>query len=282
VKEAAKPPAVKETAKPPAVKETAKPPAVKECAMPPAVKKRTKPLVVGVIAENVKKTALTGKALGADVLEIRIDLLLSKKKGFEKYLKGSVEEIQLHEQLKKWMDEAKYAGLPVIATLRSKDETGFFEGTERERFLIIEKLIPLADYIDIERKSSKQNIFEAYVAAQKTNTKIIISSHYFENAPSQKKIQRVLKDSYEKGADISKIAVMPRNQKDVLNLYHAGLNARGKTCLIAMGDMGKHSRIIAPAFGSILSYGYIHFSAAPGQLRVDEIKAAFKWFGWAD
>jgi 3-dehydroquinate dehydratase-1 len=155
----------------------------------------------------------------------------------------------------------------------------------RERRLwngIIEKLIPLADYIDIERKSSKQNIFEAYVTAQKTNTKIIISSHYFDKTPSKKKMRKVLKNSYEKGAFISKIAVMPKNQKDILNLYQAGLGARGKTCLIAMGDLGKTSRIVAPAFGSTLSYGYIDSNSAPGQLRVDEIKTAFKWFGWGE
>ena len=282
VKEGTKPLSVKEGTKPLAVKEGTKPLAVKEGTKPLAVKEGTKPLVVGVIIENVKKTAEAGKSLGADILEVRIDLLLSKKRGFEKYLKGSVEEIRLHEQLEKWMNEAKCADLPVIATLRSREESGLFEGSENERFKIIEKLIPLADYIDIERKSSKQNIFESYVAARKTNTKIIISSHYFDETPSQKKMKKVLKDSYEKGAFISKIAVMPKNQKDILNLYQAGLNASGKTCLIAMGDLGKQSRIIAPAFGSILSYGYIHSNSAPGQMRVDEIKTAFKWLGWRD
>ena len=272
----------KEPSKSLSAKESPKPLSVKEPSKPLSVKESPKPLVVGVITENVKKTAGVGKTLGADILEVRIDLLLSKKKGFEKYLKGGAEEIQLHEQLKKWMDEAKSAGLPVIATLRSKKESGLFEGSENEQFKMIEKLIPQADYIDIERKSSKQNIFESYVAAQKTNAKIIISSHYFDKAPSQKKIEKVLKDSYEKGAFISKIAVMPKNQKDILHLYQAGLNAHGKTCLIAMGDLGKQSRIIAPAFGSLLSYGYIHSNSAPGQLRVDDIKTGFRLFGWID
>jgi 3-dehydroquinate dehydratase-1 len=281
-KEGTKPLDIKEDTKPFAANDPTKPPAIEKNIKPVVAAEHIKPLVVGVITENVKKTAETGKTLGADVLEVRIDLLLSKNNDFEKYLKGDVEEIQLHEQLKNWMDEAKCAGLPVIATIRSKEESGLFEGTENERFKIIEKLIPLADYIDIERKSLKQNIFEAYAAAQKTNTKIIISSHYFDKTPSQKKIEKVLKDSYGKGAFISKIAVMPKNQKDILNLYQAGVNAHGKTCLIAMGDLGKQTRIIAPAFGSMLSYGYIHSNSAPGQLRVDEIKTAFKWLGWID
>ena len=242
-----------------------------------------KPAVVGTIVKDVKATAEKGKKAGADMLEVRIDLLMKNEMkndpSFEKYTKGGCDDPKLHERLELWMKEAKESGLPVIGTIRSGKEGGAFEGTETERFKLIQKIIPAADYIDIERKSSKKNISESVLIAQKSKTKIIISSHFFTGTPAQRKIENVLLNSFEKGADIAKIAVMPENCNDVLKLYKAGLKVSGETCLIAMGDIGKHTRITSPVYGSVLSYGYIDEIAAPGQLRVDEIKEGFRILG---
>lgn len=238
-----------------------------------------KPAVVGTIVKDVPATAEKGKEAGADILEIRIDLLMKNDPSFEKYLKGGCDDPILHEQLVRWMNEAKESGLPLVGTVRSKKEGGAFEGTETEQFALIKKIIPESDYIDIEQKSLKKNIYESALIAQKSKTQIIMSSHFFTGTPSRKKMSTVLKNSFEKGADIAKIAVMPESREDVLNLYKAGLKAPGKTCLIAMGDLGKHTRITAPVYGSVLSYGYIDEIAAPGQLRADEIKHGFKMLG---
>ena len=238
-----------------------------------------KPAVVGTIVKDVKATAEKGKKAGADMLEIRIDLLMKNDPSFEKYTKGGCGDQKLFDQLALWMKEAKESGLSVIGTVRSNKEGGAFEGTEADRFKLIQKIIPDADYVDIERKSSKKNIYESSLIAQKSKTKIIISSHFFNETPTQKKMENVLINSFEKGADIAKIAVMPKSFEDIWKLYQAGLKVSGKTCLIAMGDIGKHTRITAPIFGSVLSYGYIDEIAAPGQLRVDEIKEGFRILG---
>lgn len=41
-----------------------------------------------------------------------------------------------------------------------------------------------------------------------------------------------------------------------------------------MGSQGKHTRVVAPFYGSVLTYASIesNASAAPGQLPVDEVK----------
>jgi 3-dehydroquinate dehydratase len=41
-----------------------------------------------------------------------------------------------------------------------------------------------------------------------------------------------------------------------------------------MGRLGKHTRVIAPFYGSVLTYAAVdsEVSAAPGQFQVDEIK----------
>lgn len=243
----------------------------------------TRPAVVGTITKNVKENVKAGKESGADILELRFDLLLTNTLGFEKYLKQDFEETELIDQIKEWIKEAKDSGLPVIGTLRSKEEGGAFEGKESDRFGLIKKILSNVDYIDIERKSSKKNIYECRHIAEKSNTKIILSSHYFDekDMPSLKKIERVLEKSFAAGADIAKVAVMPETKKDVLKLYRAGLRSKKpeRICLIAMGDVGKQTRVLAPFYGSILSYGYIDEEAAPGQMPVRKIKEGFKLFG---
>ncbi|MDL2261484.1 type I 3-dehydroquinate dehydratase [Methanimicrococcus sp. OttesenSCG-928-J09] len=243
----------------------------------------TRPAVVGTITKNVRETAAAGKNAGADILEIRLDLLLNNTPDFEKYLKKDFDDPILIEQLKKWIREAKEAGLPVIGTLRSKKEGGAFEGKEADQFNLIKEILPEVDFADIERKSSKKNIRTCLKIAEKSNTKIIISSHFFDekDMPSLKKIEKVLEKSFDKGADIVKVAVMPESKEDVLKLYQAGLRSKKpeKICLIAMGDLGKQTRILAPFYGSILSYGYIDEEAAPGQLPVDKIKHGFELLG---
>jgi 3-dehydroquinate dehydratase-1 len=41
-----------------------------------------------------------------------------------------------------------------------------------------------------------------------------------------------------------------------------------------MGKLGKHTRVIAPFYGSVLTYASIEdtMSAAPGQLPVNDVK----------
>lgn len=86
----------------------------------------------------------------------------------------------------------------------------------------------------------------------------------------------VVREAFEAGADIAKLAVMPHSFEDVLRLLEVTLHSKYAVCTIAMGDFGRHSRVIAPVYGSVMTYGYVDTSTAPGQLRVDELKYMLK------
>jgi 3-dehydroquinate dehydratase-1 len=65
--------------------------------------------------------------------------------------------------------------------------------------------------------------------------------------------------------------------RDVLDLLRVTLDARDAgraVCTIAMGEPGKHTRVIAPFYGSVLTYASVEgaASAAPGQLPVNKLK----------
>ncbi len=210
--------------------------------------------IVAVIGKNPIDSAKKAKKLGADILEVRIDLL---------DMDVSMAILQI-----------KKLDLPVIITNRMKQEGGAWEGSEDERIQTLLSLIPLADAVDIELCArERDNVVEKARTEGKT---VIISTHDFQNTPELEVMAGIINESFEAGADIAKLAVTPQTLLDVLHLLEVTLRAFGKVCTIAMGNMGRHSRVVAPIYGSVMTYGYVDKPAAPGQLRVDELKSILK------
>jgi 3-dehydroquinate dehydratase-1 len=52
------------------------------------------------------------------------------------------------------------------------------------------------------------------------------------------------------------------------------LKADMPLCMIAMGEVGRHLRAVAPLYGSVLTYGYVSEPTAPGQMSVSELRQA--------
>jgi 3-dehydroquinate dehydratase-1 len=210
--------------------------------------------IVASIGKNPLDSAKKAKKLGADILEVRIDLL----------------DMDAHTAL----SEIKKLNLPVIITNRMKQEGGMWERSEAERIRILLSLLPFADAVDIELCAPER---DAVVKKARSEEKIvIISTHDFRNTPEPDVMAGIFKESFEAGADVAKLAVMPHILLDVLHLLEVTLRSGGKVCTIAMGDTGRHSRVVAPIYGSVMTYGYVDKPTAPGQLRVDELKSILK------
>ncbi|NJD52314.1 MAG: type I 3-dehydroquinate dehydratase [Candidatus Methanoperedens sp.] len=206
--------------------------------------------VVAPIAKDPVNTSIKAKYLGADILELRIDLI--------------------NEDPFKILIELKKLGLPVIITNRMKKEGGAWQGSEEERIHELISLIQYADIVDIELCAEKKDL--VINEAKRAGKKVIISTHDFQDTPDNEVMAGFIRESFEAGADIAKIAVMPHSLDDVLRLLDVTLHSSGQVCTIAMGEIGKHSRIMAPLYGSVMTYGYVDIPVAPGQLRVDELK----------
>ncbi len=195
-------------------------------------------------------------ALGADVLEVRVDL--------------AAEEPQL------LAESINRLGKPLIVTIRPTWEGGAFEGSDGERALLFKRLLPVADYADVELRA--KNVDEIVSLIKGSGALSIVSYHDFEKAPTERDMLDILALCRGKG-DIGKLAVMPGGPRDVLALFGATLEAPKPVCTIAMGDIGMHSRIVAPVYGSLLTYGYVREPVAPGQVRVDKIIEGLKLLG---
>jgi 3-dehydroquinate dehydratase-1 len=210
-----------------------------------------KPMICAPILERESKSVLQSakKAveLGADIIEFRIDALKNP----------DADEVQ------NLIAEINY---PIIATNRLKSEGGLFNGSEEERALILIKAAEYADIVDIELQTEhklRQKVLEASKCT-------IISHHDFKKTPSFQELLNVVKKEKEIG-DIAKFAVMPNNNKDTLTVLKV-LSEVPNTIGIAMGDIGRYTRLIAPIFGSPITFASIDKESAPGQLDIETTK----------
>ncbi|MDQ1274465.1 MAG: 3-dehydroquinate dehydratase [Euryarchaeota archaeon] len=224
-----------------------------------------KAAVVAVILEKPLETSKKAAEKGADILEIRLDLL----------------EIRNLERAAETIRKIKSeTGLPLLITNRSGAEGGKWEGKEEDRIGLLTGLLSFRngpDAIDIELSASKKERDEVIKAAKDHRKTIIVSFHDFLKTPSFQDMSTALEEMFLAGADIAKLAVMPQSMEDTLNLLRVTLdfkNAGKSVCTIAMGEQGKHTRVVAPIYGSVLTYASIESdaAAAPGQLPVDEVK----------
>jgi 3-dehydroquinate dehydratase-1 len=224
-----------------------------------------KAAIVAVILENPFETSKKAAKMGADILELRLDLLA----------------IRDPEKAEELIGKIKFeTGLPVLITNRSSIEGGTWEGNEAERIRLLTDLLPLKDgpeAIDIELSADKEERDRAVKMAKVHGKTVIISFHDFLKTPSIEEMETIFEAAFLAGADIAKIAVMPHSRRNVLDLLGLSLDAAeaGRAvCTISMGNTGKHTRVIAPFYGSVLTYASVEdtISAAPGQLPVNEVK----------
>ncbi len=220
-----------------------------------------RPGIVSVIFEEPVESARAAKWLGADLLELRLDLL----------------EFSGPDEMKDTIRKIRSStGLPCIATNRLQSDGGKWSGNEDARIELLGQAIPVTDAVDIELSTNadhRESLIKMAKAAGKT---VIVSSHDLNSTPAVAEMKSILDRSFKAGADIAKLAVMPRSMQDTLDLLQVTLDAEKVVCTIAMGDIGKHTRMVAPCYGSVLTYGSIGKAVAPGQIQIHQLKSVME------
>ncbi len=210
------------------------------------------PRIVGVV--STIDEVINAEKAGADLLEVRLDLL-EKAKDVKQFFK----------------DVKISSSLPIIATNRWSKEGGSFTGSEDERISMLASVMEHSDAVDIELRAAGRDVVVG--KAKKQGIPSIISYHDFDKTLPKEQMMRVLEEARNAG-DLPKLAVMAKSLDDVVQLLEVTLKAQKPLCTIAMGDIGAHSRVIAPLYGSALTYGHAGKIKAPGQLSVGELRSA--------
>ncbi|WP_340820297.1 type I 3-dehydroquinate dehydratase [Methanolobus sp. WCC4] len=220
-----------------------------------------RPAIVSVIDDDPAENAKAANWLGANVLELRLDLL----------------NFSDLEEAKKTIDRIKAnTNLPCIATNRLQSDGGRWEGSEEDRIKLLIDLMPFVEAVDIELSADAEQRNKVIEAAKAAGVTVIVSAHDFNETPSVDEMKTILNNAHEAGGDIAKLAVMASSKQDVLDVLQATADMEKPVCTIAMGEVGKHSRIVAPCYGSRLTYGAIAQAVAPGQIKIHELKSALE------
>jgi 3-dehydroquinate dehydratase/shikimate dehydrogenase len=166
---------------------------------------------------------------------------------------------------------------PVIVTCRAAWEGGAFTGSEETRAqLLVDALALGAEYVDVEWRAA----FAPDLLARTNGRRLLLSRHDFDGVPAD--LDRQIHAMLATDAELVKIAVNATRLSDCVALRDAAVRAArpGRLSLIAMGDYGLVSRILAGRFGS--SWAYAGSRQEVGQLTARSMLADYRFRALTD
>lgn len=169
--------------------------------------------------------------------------------------------------------------IPVIFTFRSKKEGGNKEISKEYYVELISEIVKSKeiDLVDVELFTGDELVKNIIDLSHENEVKVIVSNHDFSKTPSKEEITQRLKKMISLGADLPKIAVMPKDMNDVLILLSATTEIKERykdnpIITMSMGKMGMISRVAGEFFGSSLTFGAVQEASAPGQIQCDDLE----------
>ena len=237
---------------------------------------------------------------GADVLELRVDLLeesgaLAAPDPLDAAT-GAAQVLECLRGLREAIDttDGAAAGSPVLLTCRTAAEGGRAQLDDTAYGSLLRSVLDgLADWtperrpaaidVEVQRGCLPQVCAQAHALG----IDVVASFHDFEATPTDEALAEVLARMAREGADLAKIAVWPTSADDVARLLgvcaRATAGARERSGLgvpvaaMSMGALGAVSRV-APVFGSALTFAVVPDeqgetqASAPGQLPIQDVR----------
>ena len=171
--------------------------------------------------------------------------------------------------------------IPLLFTFRTRKEGG-------ERDLSPEGYAALnraaarsgdADGVDVEIFSREAQAVIADIHG--AGKAVVGSSHDHAGTPPREELIARLRRAQDLGADLPKLAVMPRSRADVLTLLSATEEmarrwADRPIITMSMAGLGAVSRLCGEAFGSAMTFAAAGETSAPGQLPLEELRPALE------
>jgi 3-dehydroquinate dehydratase-1 len=168
--------------------------------------------------------------------------------------------------------------LPLLVTNRAAWEGGEAAATEAERLGALSRAIErdAVAAVDVELACLRDGGPKAVPAARELRDRarelgvtVVASVHDFESTPAEHDLRDLLAAAASAG-DVGKLAVTATDRSDALALLAATheATARGaRVATMAMGEPGRHTRAVAPLYGSKIGYAPVDPAAAtaPGQ-----------------
>lgn len=168
--------------------------------------------------------------------------------------------------------------IPVLFTFRTKEEGGEKSIMSEDYVKLLKEVSErrLADIVDVQVFWYGEKSEDFIKELKETGAVVLASSHHFEGTPSVREMSDALYTMENRGADIVKLAVMPRSEKDVCALLEATMERKEHSnkpmITMSMGQSGMLSRICGELTGSCVTFASGKQASAPGQIKADELK----------
>lgn len=226
-------------------------------------------LVTSIAGDNLSDLSVRADqawAAGAEAVEVRIDTF-------------DEDPTQLAAYLKKNGDRTW------IVTCRSADEGGYFRGDTMER---VSMLLAAArgtdayvdfEYADWQRSSNiRQKVALASARADGSGHRLILSAHDLEGPPSNL-VPRFEEMLEVPELSVAKVAYQANHIGDSFDALDQMRRHAERTTIIAMGEDGLWTRVLAGKLGSFATYCSTDPDSitAPGQVTLDEMVHRYRW-----
>ena len=255
--------------------------------------------LTGPSLAQARTQAHSAVGAGADVLELRVDLLEETGAvAAPEPLDAATAAAQVLECLRGLgeiiaADGADAgAGAPLLLTCRTAAEGGRARLDDTAYAALLRSVLdgltdwtperrPAAIDVEVQRGCLPQICAQAHAL----DIDVVASFHDFEATPADEALEEVLARMAREGADLAKIAVWPTTADDVARLLGvcaratagAGTGLGVPVAAMSMGALGAVSRV-APAFGSALTFAVVPDgqgqarASAPGQLPLQDVR----------
>lgn len=221
--------------------------------------------LTGTSKTQVCREAEAAKEAGADLAEWRAD--------FYEGLKDQDQVIAAAKELSQVLGE-----VPLLFTVRTEKEGGnsSMETEEYQELLKAVAASGAVDLFDVEALEEEEEKKTLIREIQERGGKVIASSHDFEKTDDWESLLERFSRLDKSGADILKMAVMPRSFEDVTRLMQVANEETQRTekplIAMSMGNTGSISRIAGENFGSALTFATVGKASAPGQFPIKELR----------
>lgn len=168
--------------------------------------------------------------------------------------------------------------VPLLFTFRTKEEGGEREISRDSYGQLCEEAAAsgMADLVDVELNRGEALLQNLTERLHTYGVRVVGSYHDFSMTPPKQEIISILCRIQSLGADITKAALMPRTERDVLELLDAALAMKEKYAdrpyiTMSMGRLGAVSRLAGGLTGSAVTFATAGRASAPGQMEAEPL-----------
>ena len=180
-----------------------------------------------------------------------------------------------------------YAGdLPLVATNRPEWCGGQASADGRIERLLAASEFDSVGLVDVELETAREDA-GLVPAFRENDVDVVVSYHEFEATPDREALDATFERCSELG-DVAKVATYATEYADALRMLTAVHDATREGMQVAgisMGEVGSHTRVVAPLYGSKLGYAPLESDPseyAPGQLPIHELASMIETLARAD